>query len=172
MRFMKGEQHWSLLDLLKEKCRSQWGRSYLFNCSVEKNPPKVTWETVGKFPSVYPSSDELLFRALSRGFHWLLENVNEHAGGDNRLIRAVRKGRLQTVELYWDGERPSDERLAEVNRNYQLGTRRDTLPNKFGTVISGYLFHSLGGSVIIEKTGGIYVARNVIKIPIPARSTK
>ena len=124
--------------------------------------PEILPETPDSNPESGP-----FYNAASYALVELFGEVNRHTKSTKRRVKTELQDSLQIIELAWDGEQLSKYVLQLINRKYQKGSRMSGKHHRYGTLRAGYFLSQIGGEVSIENfSDGLYVVRNVVKIPI------
>lgn len=164
----------SLNDMLRKGVEYVWIENEL----IKSRKPKIEWCLSTGMPKIYiPNSEE--WENIDVGLTNLLWNIKLHAKihGDEekeeriskqRRVKTVLENNVQIIELAWDIVL-TPEQICDINLRYAEGERMNYQLGRHGTLVAGYCFRALGGNVRIERCqDGIYVVRNVIKIPVPS----
>ena len=120
----------------------------------------------GKIPDIYEDEQEELVNGLAN----LYMEIDEHSESNRRKIKTTLENNVQILELAWNGARLSDAALKMINELYEEGAARTEEPIRSGARIAAFYLAKLGGKVRIEGLqDGVYIARNVIELPVNYR---
>lgn len=150
----------TLNDLVEWFVKNQWRHA---DTELVLDPliPKIYRDTPSSSIISGPYN-KAVFDALDELFH----EVSVHIKSTNRKVKTELQERLQIIELAWGGEQLSEDTLQLINGRYQDGSTMDSKPSYSGTSRAGYDLGQIGGEVLIENySDGLYVVRNIVKIP-------
>ncbi len=136
------------------------------NAIIENSSdPTVGLDIERLYSDVMPDFEFSFFRPFYHAYCNLENEVD--ASAKRRCIVTRLEDELQVVELWWDGQPLREGTIGILNERYSSGANYDSIPRRHGSLIAGYFIGRYdSGSITIENHAeGIYVARNIIKIP-------
>ncbi|MDP3765908.1 MAG: hypothetical protein Q8R04_05330 [Nanoarchaeota archaeon] len=164
----------TLNNIVKDLVEDEWREvtidhgSYLSSKLVDtelildSSIPEIHPETPNSHPLL-----SLYYRSIFDALGELFREVSTHTESTKRRVKIGLIKDKQILELAWDGKQLSEQDLRLINDGYLEGMSLGELPYHSGTRRAGYFLNQVGGEVMIENFhDGIYVVRNVIKLPI------
>ncbi len=154
----------SINDMIRGLVEDEWNEVLIDHGDHHSSQPVITeLELDPSMPEIYPLTSDPVFDAIGE----LFGEIYDHTESTRRKVKTAIQQGLQFVYLAWNGEPLDMILVSQINQAYKEGSHLSALPYRSGTRRAGFFLNLVGGSVMIENyEDGIYVARNVILLPI------